>query len=210
MADWKPGKTTRILKAVVHITVIVAVFSVSVVLPALAGGGSISRGTAMDLSQPDPFDAVNPVPVGQPAPDFTLPTADGESVKLSSFKGKHKVVLIFFQGSFCSVCGHQLEGIQSRISDFRKAKTEIIAISADDMTHAMTTLGEHGLTFPVAADPKKTVIRRYGVANVTRNGMAWPSVFIVDTRGIVRTAYADANGNRLQAADILLRLKSVK
>ena len=33
--------------------------------------------------------------VGEPAPDFTLPTTTGEKVKLSDFKGKKNVVLAF-------------------------------------------------------------------------------------------------------------------
>lgn len=36
--------------------------------------------------------------VGKPAPDFALPAASGEAVRLSDFRGKHAVVLVFIYG----------------------------------------------------------------------------------------------------------------
>ena len=38
--------------------------------------------------------------VGEPAPDFTLPSTTGEKVKLSDFKGKKNVVLAFYVLAF--------------------------------------------------------------------------------------------------------------
>lgn len=38
--------------------------------------------------------------VGDEAPDFTLPSTAGGSVKLSDFKGKNPVVLAFFPAAF--------------------------------------------------------------------------------------------------------------
>jgi len=38
--------------------------------------------------------------VGEPAPDFTLPSTNGEKVKLSDFKGKKNVVLAFYVLAF--------------------------------------------------------------------------------------------------------------
>ena len=38
--------------------------------------------------------------VGQPAPDFTLPSTTGEKIKLSDFKGKKNVVLAFYVLAF--------------------------------------------------------------------------------------------------------------
>lgn len=41
---------------------------------------------------------INSATVGQPAPDFVLPSAQGESVRLSDFRGKQAVVLVFIYG----------------------------------------------------------------------------------------------------------------
>ncbi len=37
------------------------------------------------------------IQVGQPAADFVLPTGDGRTLSLSSFRGKN-VVLVFYRG----------------------------------------------------------------------------------------------------------------
>jgi cytochrome oxidase Cu insertion factor (SCO1/SenC/PrrC family) len=38
------------------------------------------------------------IKVGQPAPDFTLENMDGKSIRLSDFRGKKSVVLVFYRG----------------------------------------------------------------------------------------------------------------
>lgn len=43
---------------------------------------------------------LNRVQAGQPAPDFTLESRKGEPVKLSQFRGKKRVVLVFYRGQW--------------------------------------------------------------------------------------------------------------
>jgi hypothetical protein len=40
------------------------------------------------------------VEVGEPAPDFTLPSTTGEKISLSQFRGKQPVLLEFYGGDF--------------------------------------------------------------------------------------------------------------
>lgn len=162
-----------------------------------------------DLSRTDAFSFLDPIPVGKKAPDFSARTAEGKAIKLSDFKGKKNLVLVFYQGSFCSVCGAQLTNIQSHLSAFREQNAEIIAISADDAQHAMQSVGEHGLTFNVLPDAKKEIIRKFGIGNVSKQGIAWPSLFIVDKNGIVKFSYASREGHRLHSNEILPQLSKI-
>ena len=50
-------------------------------------------------AQPQP-PAKTTLKVGDPAPDFTLPSTQGKSATLSEFKGKKAVVLAFFPAAF--------------------------------------------------------------------------------------------------------------
>jgi mycoredoxin-dependent peroxiredoxin len=168
-----------------------------------AAAPSAPASLSPNLSQTDAYELLDPIPVGHVAPDFSAKTADGKPIKLSSFKGHKNVVLVFYQGSFCTVCAQQLTDLQLKLSDFKKQNTEIVAISADDPSHAMQSVGEHGLTFPVVPDKSKAIIKQFGVSNVSRQGIAWPSLFIVDKRGLVRLSYADRNGHRLHSDEIL-------
>ena len=47
-----------------------------------------------DLSATD----LKRIKVGQPAPDFTLENMDGKPVSLSDYRGKKKVILVFYRG----------------------------------------------------------------------------------------------------------------
>ena len=162
-----------------------------------------------DLRKTDGYRFLDLIPVGRKAPDFSTRAADGKQVRLSAFRGKKNVVLVFYQGNFCSVCGAQLTDLQKHLSDFRKQDAEIITISADNSGNALKTMGEHGLSFTVAADPGKKIIRRFGVGNVAKKGIAWPSVYIVDKAGVIRLSYASADGHRLHSSEILPKLSRI-
>ena len=168
---------------------------------AAPNGGSVSL--SPDLTQTDAYEFLDPVPVGKQAPDFTATTADGKNLKLSSFKNKKNLVVVFYQGSFCSVCGAQLTNLQSHLSDFKAQDAEIIAISADDKMHAAQSVGEHGLTFSVVPDADKKIIKEFGVANISKKGIAWPSLFVVDKKGVVQLSFANQEGHRLHSNEIL-------
>lgn len=161
------------------------------------------------LTQTDAYEFLDPVPVGNKAPNVTAKTADGKTIHLSDFKGKRNLVLVFYQGSFCPVCGQQLSNLQENMSSFKAQDTEIIAVSADDQPHALNTVGEHGLTFPVLPDHDKKVIKAFGVGNISKKGIAWPAVFVVDKKGIVQLSYANREGHRLHSNEILPVLSKI-
>lgn len=164
--------------------------------------------TSPDLRQVNPYDFLDLIPEGKKAPDFQTKTVDGKTLSLAGLKGKN-LVIVFYQGSFCSVCGHQLSNLQKHIDDFKAQNTEIIAVSADDAAHAMKTLGERGLSFNVVPDPNKALIKQFGVQNISKHNIAYPSAYIIDSKGTVRLSFADAAGTRLHSNDLLPRLSKI-
>lgn len=162
-----------------------------------------------DLTKTDGYEFLDLIPVGKKAPNFSAKAADGKPISLSQFHGKKNLVLVFYQGSFCSVCGEQLTNLQKHLGDFKQQDAEILAISADDAVHAAQTAGEHGLSFPVIPDKDKALIKQFGVANVSRKGIAWPSLYIVDKKGIIQLSYANRNGHRLHSNEILPKLSQI-
>ncbi len=160
------------------------------------------------MKQTNPHIFLSPVPVGQSAPDFKVKDASGKMVSLSGFKGKKNVVLIFYQGDFCRVCGAQLDNLQSNLKAFQDYDAEILAISSDPIEKARKTFGEHGLSFSVLPDEQLKIINQFGVPNVKRN-IAWPSVFIIDKAGIVKLSYADPDFKRLYSPELLKALEVI-
>jgi peroxiredoxin len=179
--------------------------------PQAAMSSEVSQGAlSPDLTKVSPYQFLDLIPVGHDAPDIALPTVPSGGYHLSAAKGTRNTVLIFYQGSFCSVCGAQLQNLQTNLEAFKKADADIIAISADDKPHAMKTLGEHGLSFRVAYDPDKAIIKRFGVTNIAKGGIAWPSAYIINKQGKVAYAYASETGDRIYSEQLLAELAKLK
>jgi peroxiredoxin len=82
------------------------------------------------------------VAVGQIAPDFTLPSIDGKSVRLSSFRGRKHVVLSFVPAAFTPVCSEQWPGygfVKAELLD--KHDAVLLGITVDNLPglHAWVT-----------------------------------------------------------------------
>ena len=69
--------------------------------------------------------------VGDNAPDFSLVDVSGNDVRLSDFKGKKNVVLVFYKWHSCPRCREQLSDLQEQISEIKKLNSELIAISTE-------------------------------------------------------------------------------
>ncbi|MFM1784365.1 MAG: hypothetical protein RLZZ579_642, partial [Actinomycetota bacterium] len=67
--------------------------------------------------------------VGELAPDFELSNQHGETVKLSDFRGKRAVVLVFYPLSFSGICTGELCEIRDNISVFQDQKVELLGVS---------------------------------------------------------------------------------
>ena len=69
--------------------------------------------------------------VGDKAPDFTLPKANGELVSLSDFRGRADVVLFFYPKDNSPVCTAEACSFRDSYEVFRDAGAEVIGISTD-------------------------------------------------------------------------------
>ena len=70
------------------------------------------------------------VEVGQTAPDFELNDSDGNSVKLSDFRGQ-KVVVVFFPFAFSGLCDNELIAYRDKASILRDKGARLLGISID-------------------------------------------------------------------------------
>ena len=57
--------------------------------------------------------------VGDRAPDFTLPNATGESVRLAARLARGPVVLSFYRGEWCPFCNLELRALQAALPRFQ-------------------------------------------------------------------------------------------
>lgn len=97
---------------------------------------------------------------GSNAPAFTLPDQDGNSVRLSSFKGR-RVLVYFYPKADTPGCTQQsclLRDVVDRIGD-----TAIIGISPDPPAKQKKFADKYELPFPLLADVEHVVAEKYGV-----------------------------------------------
>jgi peroxiredoxin len=155
------------------------------------------------------FEGLYLLPKDSIAPRVKAQAVNGSLVDTEAFQKKGEgTILIFYQGLFCSVCAAQLEGFQKLANTFKKKHYNLVAISADTHPDALERQGKSGLNFPVVPDPERAIISNYGVANVSRGNIAYPTIYVLDQKGRVSFTFADARMTRLQAPDLLKKIST--
>jgi peroxiredoxin len=126
------------------------------------------------------------VEVGDQAPDFELQDQARQPVRLSDFRGKKAVVVLFYPMSFTAVCEGELCGLRDQLQTFHNDRVTTLAISCDSAAVHRAWADQRGLDFPILADfwPHGEVARRYGVFD-DHLGVARRGTFIIDTDGRV-------------------------
>jgi peroxiredoxin Q/BCP len=126
------------------------------------------------------------VPIGEPAPAFTLPTNAGEgSVSLSDFQGQW-VVLYFYPKDFTSGCTLEAQRFQRDILAYQARNTQILGVSADNVESHAEFCDAEGLEFPLLSDPSGTVSKAYGS---WLGAASLRHTYIIDPAGIMRARF---------------------
>jgi peroxiredoxin len=130
---------------------------------------------------------------GSDAPDFELKDQTGQPVRLSDYRGKKAVVLVFYPFTFTGVCEGELCSIRDQIEEFQNDDVETIAISVDSPFAHRVWADQQGFSFPILADfwPHGEVARTYGVFNEAV-GAAERGTFVIDRDGVI--VYSVHNG----------------
>jgi peroxiredoxin len=126
------------------------------------------------------------VDVGDEAPDFELQDQERAPVRLSSFRGRKNVVVVFYPLSFTPTCQGELCEIRDSLPDFDGDDVQTLAISCDTTAVHKRWAEDQGYAFPLLADfwPHGEVARAYGVFDES-SGLAQRGTFIVDKQGKV-------------------------
>src|ERR1043165_3962312 len=100
--------------------------------------------------------------IGDTAPDFTANTQDGNSLTLSSFRGK-KVVLYFYPKDDTSGCTVQACAFQEKLPEIEAKGAVVLGVSVDPVKSKVKFAKKYNLTFPLIADEDKSIVNNYGV-----------------------------------------------
>ena len=99
---------------------------------------------------------------GKPAPDFELVSDSGETVRLSSLRGK-PIILYFYPKDDTPGCTAQACGIRDDYGRFEDAGAVVLGVSPDTVKSHVKFKEKYGLPFTLLADPEHEVAEEYGV-----------------------------------------------
>lgn len=128
--------------------------------------------------------------IGDKAPDFSLPTDQGDTVSLSALKGR-KVVLYFYPKDDTPGCTKEAIAFTGLGADFAKAGAAVIGVSKDSITRHAKFREKYDLGITLASDEDGKTIEDYG-AWVEKNmyGRKYMgierSTFLIDEKGTLR------------------------
>ena len=131
--------------------------------------------------------------VGAEAPDFVLKDQNNQEVRLSDFRGRQAVLLVFYPLAFTGTCQGELTSVRDEIADFQSPTVQVLTVSVDSPYSHKVWADREGYDFPLLSDfwPHGAVAQAYGVFN-DKAGFANRGTFLIDPAGVIR--FAEVNG----------------
>jgi peroxiredoxin (alkyl hydroperoxide reductase subunit C) len=168
------------------------------------------KGNIYQVGTLKPTDSVLKVKVGNPAPNFILPSISGEKVSLSQFRGKKNVVLSFVPAAWTPVCSDQWPGYNIAKDIFNQYDAILLGITVDNIPTLFAWTNQMGqLWFPVLSDfwPHGAVAKRYGV--LRSNGVSERALFVINKKGTIRYINVHDINKRPPLEDLMNALEKV-
>ena len=106
-----------------------------------------------------------PLNPGDAAPDFSLMNQDKNPVKLSDYRGKKKVMLLFYPMDFSPVCTqeHCTFGPSFDKLNGPDAETVVFGVSTDSPFSHAEYKAKHKIPYGLLADPTRKMVKAYGM-----------------------------------------------
>jgi peroxiredoxin Q/BCP len=109
------------------------------------------------------IDAPPSLSVGDIAPDFTLPSAEGQPLRLYECLNQGWVVLFFYPKDNTPGCTTEVCTFRDHYQAFQEAGAQVIGISADSPMSHQRFSENHRLPFPLLTDTDNSIRNAYGV-----------------------------------------------
>jgi peroxiredoxin Q/BCP len=129
---------------------------------------------------------------GDVAPEFSLPTDNGDRLTLKDLRGR-KVVLYAYPSAMTPGCTTQACDFRDSLGSLQAAGYEVVGISPDAPAKLAKFRERDAITFPLVSDEDKSVLSAYGafgekkLYGKTVTGVI-RSTFVIDEDGVIERA----------------------
>lgn len=138
--------------------------------------------------------------VGQKFTDFEMQTPEGETVKLSDYVGKGKVVLVDFWASWCGPCRREMPNLVEAYAKYKGKNFEIVGVSLDQSGDSWKeAIQKLNITWPQMSDLKYwncEGARLYAVSSI-------PHTVLIDGEGVILARGLHGDGLQEKLAEVL-------
>jgi thioredoxin-dependent peroxiredoxin len=130
--------------------------------------------------------------VGDKAPAFSLPDADGKTVSLADYRGR-RLIVYFYPAASTPGCTTQACDFRDNLRELGDAGLAVVGISPDPPAKLAKFRDAQRLTFPLLSDPDRKVLTAWGAyGEKMMYGRAVQGVirssFVVDEKGKIEVA----------------------
>ena len=141
------------------------------------------------------------IEIGSDAPDFDLEVDSSTRVRLSDFRGRRNVLLVFHPFAFTAVCEEEALDLQENLPAFESAETDVLLVSCDSAPSRQAWKEKLGLTYTLASDfwPHGEAARAYGVFD-EKKGAPIRGTFLIDKGGVVVWSLVNDAGTAARAS----------
>jgi peroxiredoxin Q/BCP len=129
------------------------------------------------------------VSVGDPAPDFSLVSQDGEVVNLTDLLRRGSAVVYFYPKDRTPGCTAEAGAFRDSYAEFAELGAEVVGISSDSIESHKGFADDCGLPFRILSDADGEVRRKYGVSS-SMGLIPGRVTFVIDRGGIVRYVFS--------------------